>query len=171
MRCARPNLTLHGRGPGIAHGCNVPGGLQEKSLESAPLVNPCSNIAQQDPIEVLEGGYGHCLFLFLCYSFISRDCPIASVLWLCLEDRPQRQEIQRSMSQGTTSCTTLNPPWGKATCVPDRLQSSPRSDGRTKGDYSRCHIGTDPLSLSALRRDHKRAQHATARILKIRGIA
>ena len=37
----------------------MPGGLQEKSLESAPLVNPCSNIAQQDPIEVLEGGYGH----------------------------------------------------------------------------------------------------------------
>ena len=36
----------------------MPGGLQEKSLESAPLVNPCSNIAQQDPIEVLEGGYG-----------------------------------------------------------------------------------------------------------------
>ena len=37
----------------------MPGGLQEKSLESAPLVKPCSNIAQQDPIEVLEGGYGH----------------------------------------------------------------------------------------------------------------
>ena len=39
---------------------NVPGGLQKKNpLMSAPLVNPCSNIAQQDPIEVLEGGYGH----------------------------------------------------------------------------------------------------------------
>ena len=59
MRCARPNLTLHGRGPGIARGCNVPGGLQDKSPESAPLANPCSNIAHQDPIEVLEGGYGH----------------------------------------------------------------------------------------------------------------
>ena len=59
VRCARPNLTLHGRGPGITRGCNVPGGLQEKSLESAPLVNPCSNLAQQVAIEVLEGGYGH----------------------------------------------------------------------------------------------------------------
>ena len=58
MRTAK-NWTLHGRGPGIARGCNVPGGLQEKSLESAPLVNPCSNIAQHDLIEVLEGGYGH----------------------------------------------------------------------------------------------------------------
>ena len=37
----------------------MPGGLQEKSLESALLVNPCFNIAQHDPIEVLEGGYGH----------------------------------------------------------------------------------------------------------------
>ena len=58
VRTAKLDLPRQ-RGPEIARGCNVPGGLQEKSLESAPLVNPCSNIAQQNPIEVLEGGYGH----------------------------------------------------------------------------------------------------------------
>ena len=43
----------------------------------------------------VRGTHGDRFCLFLFYSFISRDCPIASVLWLCLEDRPQRQEIQR----------------------------------------------------------------------------
>ena len=53
------------------------------------------------------------LFLFLFYSFISRDCPIASVLWLCLEDRPQRQEIQRFES-GDNVLYHTQPPLGKS---------------------------------------------------------
>ena len=59
MICAEPNLTLHGSVPGIARGCNVPWEHQEESLVRTPLVKPCLSIAQWDPIEVLEGGYGH----------------------------------------------------------------------------------------------------------------
>ena len=57
--CAEPNLTLHGSVPGIARGCNVPWGHLEESLVSTPLVKPCCSTAHWDPIEVLEGGYGH----------------------------------------------------------------------------------------------------------------
>ena len=57
--CSVPNLTLHGSVPGIARGCNVPWGHLEESLVSTPLVKPCCSTAHWDPIEVLEGGYGH----------------------------------------------------------------------------------------------------------------
>ena len=59
MICAEPNLTLHGSVTGIARGCTVPWGHQEESLVSTPLVKPCCSTAHWDPIEMLEGGYGH----------------------------------------------------------------------------------------------------------------